>query len=168
LFLAHHLRAAALGALLAAVFLFAGCAQPVRTSTTGAEKTWAGRISMQVQSEPAQSFSAGFELKGQAERGELALTSPLGNVLGILRWAPGEALLDSGNGSVQRFYSIDQLMVQATGAALPLPALFAWLAGDNATAAGWSVDLSRQSEGRLTAKRTQPLPVVDLRVALDR
>ncbi len=123
---------------------------------------------MQVQSEPAQSFSAGFELKGQADRGELTLTSPLGNVLGVLRWAPGEALLDSGQGNVQRFESIDQLMTQATGAALPLPALFAWLDGDNAAAAGWSVDLSRQADGRLVARRTQPLPTVDLRVVLDR
>lgn len=123
---------------------------------------------MQVESEPAQSFSAGFELKGQAARGELTLTSPLGNVLGVLRWAPGEALLDSGQGNIRRFESIDQLMTQATGAALPLPALFAWLNGDNANAAGWSVDLSRQAEGRLVAKRTQPLPLVDLRVVLER
>ncbi len=140
----------------------------MRTTVTGPDKVWAGRISMQVQSEPAQSFSAGFELKGQADRGELTLTSPLGNVLGVLRWAPGEALLDSGQGNIQRFESIDQLMTQATGAALPLPALFAWLDGDNASAAGWSVDLSRQVDGRLVARRTQPLPTVDLRVVLDR
>jgi outer membrane lipoprotein LolB len=120
-----------------------------------------------VQSEPAQSFSAGFELKGRAERGELSLISPLGNVLGVLRWSPGEAVLDSGNGKVQRFASVDELMAQATGAAVPLDALFAWLQGDNAAASGWSADLSRQKEGRISAKRTAPAPQADLRVVLD-
>ena len=104
---------------------------------------WTGRISLQVQSETAppetaQSFSAGFELKGRPERGELTLISPLGNVLGVLRWSPGEAVLDSGNQKIQRFASVDELMAQATGAAVPLSALFAWLQGDNASVSGWS------------------------------
>lgn len=128
---------------------------------------WAGRISLQVHSEPAQSFSAGFELKGQPERGELTLISPLGNVLGVLRWSPFEAVLDSGNQKIQRFSSVDELMEQATGAALPLGALFAWLQGDNASVSGWSADLSRHGEGRITAKRAQPAPQADLRVVLD-
>jgi outer membrane lipoprotein LolB len=51
----------------------------------------------------AQSFSASFELKGKPEQGELSLISPLGSVLGVLRWSPGEAVLDSGNGKIQRF-----------------------------------------------------------------
>jgi outer membrane lipoprotein LolB len=126
-----------------------------------------GRISLQIQSEPAQSFSASFELKGRAERGELTLISPLGNVLGILRWSPLEATLDSGSQQVQRFSSVDALMAQATGAAVPLSALFAWLQGDNANVSGWSADLSRHSEGRILAKRAQPAPQAELRVILD-
>jgi len=126
-----------------------------------------GRISLQIQSEPAQSFSASFELKGRAERGELTLISPLGNVLGILRWSPLEATLDSGSQQVQRFSSVDALMAQATGAAVPLSALFAWLQGDNANVSGWSADLSRHSEGRISAKRAQPAPQAELRVILD-
>lgn len=126
-----------------------------------------GRISLQIQSEPAQSFSASFELKGRAERGELTLISPLGNVLGILRWSPLEATLDSGSQQVQRFSSVDALMAQATGAAVPLSALFAWLQGDNANVSGWSADLSRHSEGRILAKRSQPAPQAELRVILD-
>jgi 4-diphosphocytidyl-2-C-methyl-D-erythritol kinase len=83
----------------------------------------------------------------------------LGSVLGVLRWSPGEAMLDSGNGKVQRFSSVDELMAQATGAAVPVTALFAWLRGDNASASGWSADLSRHAEGRISAKRTvQPAP----------
>ena len=88
-------------------------------------------------------------------------------MLGVLRWAPGEALLDSGNGKVQRFASVDELMAQATGAAVPLGALFAWLRGENAAASGWSADLSRYQDGRISAKRSQPAPQADLRVVLD-
>ena len=150
-------------------FFMAGCAQmPKATAQDGLKNEfWTGRISLQVQSEPAQSFSASFDLKGNSERGELTLVSPLGNVLGVLRWAPGEALLDSGNGKVQRFASVDELMAQATGAAVPIDALFAWLRGDNAAASGWSADLSRYQEGRISAKRSQPAPQADLRVVLD-
>jgi outer membrane lipoprotein LolB len=126
-----------------------------------------GRISLQIQSEPAQSFSAGFELKGKPEQGELTLISPLGNVLGILRWTPLEATLDSGSQQTQRFSSVDALMAQATGAAIPLSALFAWLQGDNANVSGWSADLSRHSEGRILARRAQPAPQAELRVILD-
>lgn len=153
-----------------AIFLIAGCTQPPRAPDQNdlIDEYWAGRISLQVQSEPAQSFSASFELKGQPGQGELKLISPLGSVLGVLRWTPGEAVLDSGNGKVQRFSSVDELMAQATGAAVPIAALFAWLQGDPASASGWSADLSRHNEGRISAKRTQPAPQADLRVILDR
>ncbi len=119
-------------------------------------------------SEPEQFFSAAFELKGNPAQGELALTSPLGNVLGVLRWSPSGAVLDSGNQRLQRFDSVDALMAQATGAAVPLDALFSWLRGDAADIGGWSADLSRQGEGRILATRAQPAPQVDLRVVLDR
>ena len=158
----------AAGCLLAGL-LVTGCALPPGSATRSDAKNdfWTGRLSLQVQSEPVQSFSAGFELKGRPERGELTLISPLGNVLGVLRWSPSEALLDSGNQKIQRFASHDALMTQATGAAVPLSALFAWLQGDNASVSGWSADLSRHSEGRIRAQRNQPLPQTDLRVVLD-
>ena len=167
-----HTRLARLAFVFAsffAAFFIAGCAQLPRAAAQDGVKSefWTGRISLQVQSEPPQSFSASFELKGRAERGELSLISPLGNVLGVLRWSHDEAVLDSGNGKVQRFASVDELMTQATGAAVPLDALFAWLQGDNAAASGWSADLSRQKEGRISAKRTEPAPQADLRVVLD-
>lgn len=154
---------------LIAIILIAGCASPQRATSQNypENRVWAGRISLQVASEPVQSFSASFELKGRADNGELTLISPLGSILGVLRWAPGQALLDSGNQKVQRFDSVDELMERTTGAAVPLSALFAWLKGDNATASGWSADLSRQSEGRITARRLLPTPEADLRVVLD-
>ena len=169
IFRARLARLALVFASLFAAFFIAGCAQLPRAGAQGGPKSelWTGRISLQVQSEPPQSFSASFELKGQAERGELSLISPLGSVLGVLRWSPGEAVLDSGNGKIQRFASVDELMAQATGAAVPLGALFAWLQGDNAAASGWSADLSRYQDGRISAKRVQPAPQADLRVVLD-
>lgn len=154
---------------LFATFLIAGCADSIRTTPLNSPKneSWSGRISLHVLSEPEQSFSAAFELKGKPDRGELTLTSPLGNVLGVLRWSPGEAELDSGQQKIQHFSSVDTLMAQATGAAVPLGALFAWLQGDNASVSGWSADLSRHAEGRISARRVQPAPQADLRVVLD-
>lgn len=151
------------------MFLIAGCAgnQGAGGQFDPQREEWAGRISLQVASEPAQSFSASFELKGRAEIGELTLISPLGNVLAVLRWSPGQALLDRGSQDVQRFASVDELMERATGAAIPLTALFAWLQGDNATASGWVADLTRHGEGRISARRTVPAPEANLRVVLD-
>lgn len=169
MFLTTRLRSAFFSGCLIAITLIAGCARPIKATAINDSQTkfWTGRLSLQVQSEPAQSFSAGFELKGKPERGELTLISPLGNVLGVLRWSPLEASLDSGNQNIQRFSSVDAMMEQATGAAVPLSALFAWLQGNHASVSGWSADLSRQSEGRISAKRAQPTPQADLRVMLD-
>ena len=154
---------------LFAMILIAGCTSPatVKNQKDINNKIWSGRISLQVQSDAVQSFSGGFELKGQAENGELTLISPLGNVISILRWSPGEALLDSGHQKIQRFSSIDELMAQATGAVVPIGALFSWLQGKNANVNGWSADLSRYADGRISAKRVQPEPSADLRVVLD-
>ncbi len=169
MFLLARLRLMLLYGGLFATILIAGCAHPSSGTTQIESKNefWTGRISLHVQSEPEQFFSAGFELRGKPGRGELTLISPLGNVLGVLRWSPSEAVLDSGNQKLQRFDSVDALMAQATGAAVPLSALFAWLQGDSASVSGWSADLSRQGEGRITAKRVQPAPQADLRVVLD-
>ena len=169
LFPAASPRRAVLSACLIATILIAGCARPQRAAGINDAQTgfWTGRLSLQVQSEPAQSFSASFELKGSPELGELTLISPLGNVLGVLRWSPSEAVLDSGNQKIERFASVNALMQQATGAAVPVNALFAWLRGDIANVSGWTADLSRRGEGRISAKRDQPAPAADLRVVLD-
>lgn len=152
-----------------ATIFIAGCAQLPRAADPNDVdiSSWAGRISLQVQSEPPQAFFAGFELKGSAERGELVLSSPLGNSLAVLRWSTEEAVLDSGN-QIQRFASVGELIEKATGAALPVPALFDWLRGKNTVADGWTADLSQQAEGRISASRTVPQPRADLRVVLAR
>ena len=128
---------------------------------------WSGRISLQVESEPPQSFFASFELSGQTSSGELKLISPLGTILGIMRWSQTGALLEQG-ANQQPFASADELLAKITGAAVPLPALFDWLAGKNTATPGWEADLARQADGRITAKRTLPSPQASLRIVLDK
>ncbi len=159
--------------LLFAIFLVAGCAHKQGVSGLNDIQNeakigfWTGRISLQIQSEPVQAFFAGFELKGQADNGELTLISPLGSILGIMRWTPSEAVLEQ-NGSIKRFASTDELLAQTTGAAVPVSALFDWLSGKNTPTPGWLADLSQQGKGRITAKRSAPSPQADLRIVLDK
>ena len=164
---------ALLFSLVSAMLFIAGCAHKIEaTGTNNIKKEaetafWAGRISMQVQSDPVQAFFAGFELKGQADIGELTLISPLGSILGVMRWTPTEATLDQG-GNIQRFATTNELLAQTTGAAVPISALFDWLGGKNTTAPGWTADLSQRVNGRITAQRTEPSPQANLRIVLDR
>ena len=161
-------RSTVLSLLLTATFLIAGCAHKTSPGDTNdaEKKLWTGRISLQIQSDPPQAFFAGFELNGDAKRGELSLTSPVGNVLGIMRWSPDQAVLESGN-EVKRFASVDALLAQTTGAAIPVAALFDWLKGVNTRLSGWSADLSRLDLGRIVATRDEPAPLVRLRIVLD-
>lgn len=155
--------------LLAAAVFVAGCAAPARTTTRaeGDPPSWNGRLALQVESEPPQSFAAGFELKGSAQNGELLLFSPLGQTLAALSWAPGQASLRANN-TQRDFDSLDALVTQATGTAIPVAALFDWLAGRAAAVPGWQADLSQLESGRLVAKRSDPAPPAVLRVAFER
>lgn len=157
------------GILLLAIFLIAGCAAPA--SPEGQKEheiqVWRGRLALQVLSEPPQSFFASFELSGTPTQGELSLFSPLGTTLAQLRWTPGGATLVN-NGQAQSFESLEALATQATGAALPITALFQWLAGVQTTADGWAADLSQLEAGRLSARRIHPAPPTELRLVLER
>lgn len=130
----------------------------------------------------AQSVSAGFELRGRPDAGEIELASALGTLLAQARWTPREVLLVTPQGT-RRFADLDQLSREALGEALPLAALFDWLRGRPWPGAassrlasadrpgfaqlGWEVDLSRFESGLIAAQR--PLaPAVQLRVQLDR
>jgi outer membrane lipoprotein LolB len=150
--------------------LVAACASPPRAAApaAGEVQVRSGRLAMSVQDQPGQSFSAGFELKGRAEAGELTLFNPIGGTVAVLRWRPGSATLAQPGGAAQEFPSVDAMVQQATGAPLPLAALFDWLEGVQTPVPGWQVDLSSIGEGRLRAKRVQPTPEADLRVVLDR
>ena len=157
------------GWLLLAGLALAGCAPLVPLQPPGAWPggPWSGRLALQVEGRQDQSFSASFELKGKAEAGELALYSPLGTTLAVLQWLPGTAVLKA-NGQTQQFESLDVLSGQVTGAAIPVAALFDWLAGANTPVAGWQADLSELEQGRVRARRTEPPPAAELRVVLDR
>ena len=154
--------------LAGAVALVSGCATAPRPPSAVADNgPWSGRLALQVKDNASQSFAAMFELKGSADAGELTLTSPLGGVLAILAWAPGAATLRS-NGQTRSFPSVDALVTQATGAAIPVAALFDWLRGRETQVPGWRANLSQLAEGRISAVRHDPAPEADLRVALDR
>lgn len=151
--------------LLAAVAGMTGCALPPRAPDTAGQPYWNGRLGLQVEGEQSQSFSAGFELRGGPQAGELSLYSPLGATLAQLRWSPGTAELQA-DGQRRSYASIEALTQEATGTALPLAALFAWLDGRPADVPGWQADLSRIANGRLVARRSMPLPTAELRIVL--
>jgi outer membrane lipoprotein LolB len=97
------------------------------------------------------------------------LNSPLGNTVAKLSWSPQTALLVSNN-TTTTYPSTEALITTVTGTALPLPALFDWLAGISTPIEGWEVDLSNMQNPdnrRLTAKRISPLPTIELRIALE-
>lgn len=163
-------------ALVAA--LLGGCATP--PPRPGDALVASGRLSMRVEAtagRAAQGLTAGFELRGTDERGELRLSSPLGTQLASARWAPGAAVLYTPAGSTE-FTSLDALSRQTLGEVLPLSALPDWLAGRPWPGAvhdgtetgfeqlGWRVDVARQAEGVIEARRAAP-PAVTLRVRLD-
>lgn len=152
---------------LLAALLLAGCAVPPRTPTAPGVQVWTGRMALNVEGQASKSFSAGFELKGAPEQGELTLTNPLGGTIAKLSWSPGTATLRSGD-EVRQFPSLEALAQEATGAPIPIIALFDWLAGKPTPVPGWEPDVSQAAEGRLRARRTDPPPPADLRVVFER
>lgn len=150
-------------ALVCCVGLLAACATP-RAPVPG-QAHWSGRLAVQVASTPPQSFSAGFDLTGSPDAGELALTTPLGNSVATVVWSPGSAELRQGEQTTRRA-SLDELTTELGGTALPVAALFAWLSGQPHNANGWTADLSRQPEGRITARRIDPAPSAELRIVV--
>ncbi len=116
---------------------------------------WQGRIGINVSEPQPQSFSAHFELDGDAETGTLRLATPLGTTLAFMQWAPGSAMLTS-TGAPRRFESLSALTQASLGLDVPIAALFDWLQGTASPATYWEADLSEISNGKLTAKRTAP------------
>ncbi len=143
-----------------------GCTT-LRPSPSDPQAWWTGRLALNIQSDPPQSWSASFELQGSAQQGEMLLLSPLGNTLARLTWTPQSAMLLQGNQHIQG-PSLQALSEKLAGTDLPIPALFDWLAGLPTTAKGWQADLSGHAQGRLMAQRLTPSPAAVLRILLDR
>jgi outer membrane lipoprotein LolB len=149
--------------------LLAACAQLPRPAPgQDAAELRSGRLALTVQDQPGQSFSAAFELRGQPQAGQLTLLNPLGGTVAVLRWQPGQAVLESPGNAPQQHTSIDALLERAAGAAIPVSALFDWLSGVPTAVPGWEPDLSQLADGRLRAQRRDPPPLADLRIVLDR
>ena len=152
-----------------AIALFLGaCATPPRyvPQMVARPDHWEGRLSVRVDSDPVQSFSAGFELEGNARSGRLSLYSPLGGTVAQLTWSPAEARLRS-DGRDQTFGSLDALTRHAVGTALPIASIFSWLDGQSAHTDGWVADLQNHAGGRLVARRLEPAPAVEMRMVID-
>jgi outer membrane lipoprotein LolB len=162
------------------IISIAGCATNTPATSQNASgnalktapESYSGRISLVIDptagsSEPQQSFSGSFELRGNAEIGELDLLTPLGQIVMRLRWRPEIAVILRGS-QRQIFANADDLIQRATGAPLSLAQLFAWLEGKEIQAVkDWQVDLSAHANGRIIARRSQPTPAV-LRIALEK
>lgn len=151
--------------MLLALWL-AGCAAPQQAPAPG-ELAWNGRLALSVASEPPQSFSAGFDLHGSPQSGELLLATPLGTTLATITWSPGQAEMTQGNRTTRRA-SLDELGTDlGGGTAVPVAALFAWLQGQPVQVNGWTADLSHHADGRVTARRLHPLPAAELRLVFE-
>ena len=172
--------------LLFTINLIAACATNTLTKTAlerenstssvpAAVASYSGRLSLRIASEPPQSLYAGFALIGDAQSGDLTLSSPLGNSLAQLSWTPQSAVLKTNN-ETKEYPSASVLIEHVTGTALPLNALFDWMAGKDTPAEGWDIDLSNmkisnsnhETVQRFVAKRMSPLPAAELRIAIDR
>lgn len=153
--------------LLPALAALQACASAPAPGGPATPERWAGRLGLQVASEPPQSFFASFDLSGSPQAGELSLTSPIGSTLAVMQWRPGETLLYQGE-QTRRYESLEALAQEITGAAIPVRALFDWLNGTPQAVDGWQADLGQLPEGRLVARRLMPLPTAELRVVLDR
>ena len=166
---------------LAAAALVASLAACSTLGQPPAADGLSGRLSVRIEGQPERALSAGFELTGNAEAGQLALSGPLGATLAQARWRPGQAVLVSGTDET-RFADLDSLASAALGEAVPMAALFDWLrgrawAGAPSTARpdgapgflqlGWQIDLARWADGWVDAVRSTP-PVVTVRLRLER
>jgi len=153
---------------LVLVLALAACAQAPRAPQIDAQErtNWTGRIALRIDADPVQSMSAGFDLRGTAQVGELSLFTPLGSTIGRLVWSPGQALL-RWNGEQRSFDSMEALTREATGTELPIASLFRWLTGVQTAGDGWDADLRNLPDGKIVARRTTPKPAVEMRLVFE-
>jgi outer membrane lipoprotein LolB len=157
-----------------AITFIAGCAnyKRARDQKDSPIMRWRGRLSLRVEGSsgagetPNQSFTAGFELSGGAEEGDLLFYTPLGSTAAAIHWDPTKAVLQA-SGETQEFSSLNLLISKLLGTGLPVTALFAWLDGQAQDSDGWQVDLSQKSQGKILAYRLTPAPHAELRVVLE-
>jgi outer membrane lipoprotein LolB len=151
------------------VLLLAACAAPPpKPITPLGELSWSGRLSIKIESDPVQQTTAGFTLQGNPLAGQLELFTPLGGKAAQVVWQSSptsQAVLITEQGR-QTYPSLSIALARLTGTKIPIEALFGWLNADMAyeTKDGWRADLSRHSEGKIIASRTEPLPRIEIRM----
>ena len=139
----------------------------------------AGRLALRIEAgagAAARSLTTHFELRGDAQNGELQLSTPLGSTAAQARWRPGAAELITPGGT-RRYDGLDALAQDMLGETMPLAALIDWLRGRPWSGApntpsgggfeqlGWRIDLSRFAEGWVVAARdTAPALLVRARL----
>jgi outer membrane lipoprotein LolB len=165
-----------------------GCATtPLAPPAPGAARDEAarrsaiGRLALAVEAHegrPAQGFNASFEFERRGDLNELRLSTATGQRVARLSWSESAVELETPERGLQRPASLGTLSRQLFGEELPLAALPHWLAGQAAPAwsatptasgfvqAGWTLDLSRRSDGLIVARRELP-PAITLRVRLE-
>lgn len=142
-----------------------------------------GRLAVQVaggHDSAARGFSGSFELRGDARRGSLDLSGPLGSAAVRAQWSENRITWDDGR-QRRSVDSLETLAREALGEELPLAALFDWLRArpwPGATSLpradglqgfrqlGWVIDSGQAAEGLLMAERTAA-PRITLRIRLD-
>jgi outer membrane lipoprotein LolB len=169
-------RRAAL-ASAAVTVLISGCATLPPPSMV---RDLAGRLTVRIDATgatPARSFAADFDLRGNAERGELRLTGPLGATLADVRWRPGAAEMTDANGR-RDYPTLEALAGDLLGEPLPLGALTDWLRGrpwpgaphtrhdDGFEQLGWRIALGELAQGLVLARR-DGVPAVQVRARLE-
>jgi outer membrane lipoprotein LolB len=174
-------------ALFCAALLLAGCANlepSTRPAATGAqaEQRIIGKISVQVQDErdPDQhkGGNGSFELLGGPAAGQLELSTPLGGLIARASWTEREVQLTTPQGT-RNFADLDSLSREMLGEAIPVAALFDWMQGrpwsgapsqtltDGFEQLGWRIELSRFSDGIISATRSYA-PIVTLRARIEK
>lgn len=165
-------------ALLSALVGVSGCAS---LGPQQPPPDLAGRLAVRVDASaqtPSRSFSADFDLRGNADRGTLRLTGPLGATLAEVRWQPGAAELADAQGT-RRYNTLDAMAQDLFGEPLPLVALIDWLRGrpwagapnlkrdDGFEQLGWRIGLGGFGDGLLQANRDSA-PAVSVRARLEK
>ena len=128
-------------------------------------RQFAGRLSITIESEPAQRMSAEFELEGDESAGELRLYAPIVGLVAVLQWEPGRAVLIEGERR-RVVRGIDWLIERVTGAPIPLSMLFSWLNGLPVQSDDWWFETRERPNDRYRAVRLQPLPRIELVMAV--
>jgi outer membrane lipoprotein LolB len=168
------------GVIAATLLIASGCATVPALAPSS--DSLSGRLTLRVDTfgmQPARALSATFDLRGDPRAGTLGLSTPLGTMLALARWSPGEVVLQTPQGQ-RNFASLGELTREALGESVPIEAWFDWLRGRPWPGApsvaapagfsqlGWNVDLSRFAEGNVVATRSAPAPTVSARIQLDR